>query len=382
MNGMQNKNIRRYAALVTCLLVIVTATSCSKETKAAPTKAEVTLEPGVYTVDNPEVFKLAKVETRQLPNILNANGVVTPDVNRTIHVTSQGSGRVVDLKVRLGDYVKKGQVLLSIYSSDLAGAFSEYQKAVADERLAKKALDRAQLLYSHGAIASKDLEISEDAEEKAQVDVHNTTDHVRLLGGDPAHPSSLIELHAPTSGTIVEQNVAGSEGVKSLDNSPNLFTIADLSQVWVLADVYENDLGDVHIGDPAEIRLNAYRDKVYHGTVSDISRVLDPNLRSAKVRIVLSNPDGSLRPGMYTVSTFRSRKLYDRLVVPSTAIMRLQDKDWLFRKEGPNQFRRIEVHSSGETSDGMQEIQDGVNPGQEVVANALDFLSTVAGQGK
>ncbi|HZR55662.1 MAG TPA: efflux RND transporter periplasmic adaptor subunit [Terriglobales bacterium] len=382
MSGMQNKNNRWYAALLTCLLLIITAASCSKDTKAAPTKTEVTLEPGVYTVDNPEVFKLAKVETRQLPRILNANGAVTPDVNRTIHVTSQGSGKVVDLKVRLGDYVKKGQVLITIYSSDLAGAFSDYQKAVADERLAKKALDRAQLLYSHGAIASKDLEIAEDAEEKAQVDVHNTDDHVRILGGNPAQPSSVIEIHAPTSGTIVEQNVAGSEGVKSLDNSPNLFTIADLSQVWVLCDVYENDLGDVHVGDPAEIRLNAYRDKVYHGTVSDISRVLDPNLRSAKVRIVLSNPDGSLRPGMYTVATFRSRKLNNRLVVPSTAIMRLQDKDWLFRKEGPNQFRRIEVRSSGETSDGLQEIEGAVNASQEVVTNALDFSSAVAGQSK
>ncbi|MCU1298737.1 MAG: Efflux transporter, family, subunit [Acidobacteriaceae bacterium] len=378
----QTKHRRGYSALLACVLLVLAAASCSKDTKAAPTKAEVTLEPGVYTVDNPEVFKLAKVETRQLPNVLNANGAVTPDVNRTIHVTSQGSGKVLDLKVRLGDYVKKGQVLLSIYSSDLAGAFSDYQKAIADERLANKALDRAQLLYSHGAIASKDLEVAEDAEAKAKVDVRNTEDRLRLLGGNPTEPSSLIELHAPTSGTIVEQNVAGSEGVKSLDNSPNLFTIADLSQVWVICDVYENDLGDIHVGDPAEIRLNAYRDKIYHGTISDISRVLDPNLRSAKVRIVLSNPDGSLRPGMYTVSTFRSRKLSSRLVVPSTAIMRLQDKDWLFRKEGPNQFRRIEVHSSGETSDGMQEIQDGVNPGQEVVANALDFSSSVAEQGK
>ena len=382
MMNMQPKNIRRYLSLLACLLLIAAAGSCSKDTKAAPTKTEVTVEPGVYTVDHPELFKLAKVETRQLPNILNANGVVTPDVNRTIHVTSQGSGKVLDLRVRLGDYVKKGQVLLSIYSSDLAGAFSDYQKAVADERLANKALDRAQLLYSHGAIASKDLEVAEDAEAKAKVDVRNTEDRLRLLGGNPTQPSSLIELRAPTSGTIVEQNVAGSEGVKSLDNSPNLFTIADLSQVWVLCDVYENDLGDVHVGDPAEIRLNAYHDRVYHGTISDISRVLDPNLRTAKVRIVLSNPDGSLRPQMYAVSTFRSRKLYNRLVVPSTAIMRLQDKDWVFRKEGPNTFRRIEVHSSGETSDGMQEIEDGVSPGQEIVSNALDFSSTVAGQGK
>ncbi len=94
-------------------------------------------------------------------------------MNNTIHVTSQGSGRVVELKVRLGDYVRKGQILLSIQSSDLAGAFSDYQKAVADERLSQKALDRAQLLYSHGALAEKDLQQADDTEEKAKVDVQN-----------------------------------------------------------------------------------------------------------------------------------------------------------------------------------------------------------------
>src|SRR5205085_7737849 len=130
------------------------------------------------------------------------------------------------------------------------------------------------------------------------------------------------------------------------DNTPNLFTIADLSQVWVLCDVFENDLGEVHVGDTAEIRLNAFPDRMFHGKVADISRVLDPSTRSAKVRIVMPNPDGSLRPGMFSVATFRSRKLTDRIVVPSTAIMRLHDKDWVFRKEGTNQFRKI-AHVAG-----------------------------------
>jgi cobalt-zinc-cadmium efflux system membrane fusion protein len=290
---------------------------------------------------------------------------------------------VVDLKVKLGDYVNKGQVLLSIYSADLTGAFSDYQKALADERLAKKSVDRAQLLYSRGALAEKDLQQAEDLEEKAKVDVQNTEHRVRILGGDPAHPDSLIDLRAPVSGTIVEQNVSGFEGIKSLDNSPNLFTIADLSQVWVVCDVYENDLGQVHLGDPADIRLNAYPDKVYQGNVNDISRVLDPNIRSAKVRIVLPNPDWSLRPNMYAVATFRSRRLQPRLVVPSTAVMRLQDKDWLFRKEGQNQFRKIEVHTQGVTEDGFQQLQDGpLKAGDQIVANALEFSTTVAEQGK
>lgn len=357
--------------------------SCSDPSKGAPTKTEVTVEQGVFNVTHPELFKVVKVDARELPTVLKANGAVTPDVNRTIHVTSQGSGRVVDLRVRLGDNVKKGQVLLSIYSADLAGAFSDYQKAVADERLANKALDRTQLLFSRGAAAQKDFEQAEDAEEKAKVDVQNTDQHIRVLGGDPTRSSSLIELRAPVAGTIVEQNISGFEGVKSLDNSPNLFTIADLSPVWVVCDVFENDLGQVHTGDSAEVRLNAFPDRAFHGKISDISRVLDSNTRSAKARIVLANPDGALRPGMYAVVSFRSRKLQQHVVIPSSSVMRLQDRDWVFRKEGAQTFRQIEVHTAGETEDGLHEIQDGaINPGQEIVTNALEFSAAMAGQGK
>jgi membrane fusion protein, heavy metal efflux system len=379
---MRNTMLLRAAAICGALMIAGMGVSCSSDSKAAPTKSEVTLDPNLYTVDHPELFKLAKVETRNLPTTLNANGNVTPDVNNTIHVTSQGSGRVVELRVRLGDYVKKGEVMLSIHSVDLSSAFSDYQKAVADEHLSQKGLDRAQLLYSHGALAEKDLQQADDTEEKAKLDVQSAEQHVRLLGGDPAHPGSLIVLHAPVSGTIVEQNISGFEGIKSLDNSPNLFTVADLSQVWVVCDVYENDLGGVHMGDTAEIRLNAYPDKIYRGKIADISRILDPATRSAKVRIVLANRDGSLRPGMFAVATFRSRKSQSRIVVPSTAVLRLQDKDWVFRKDSSQQFRRVEVHAMGENSDGMQQIQDGLNAGQEIVANALEFSSAVAEQGK
>jgi membrane fusion protein, heavy metal efflux system len=363
------------AALFPLLMLLL---SCSGDPKAAETKQEISIDPNVFETDHPELFKTTKVTTREMPTVLTANGTVAPDVNRTIHVTSLGGGRVVDLRVRLGDAVKKGQVLLVISSPDLAGAFSDYQKAVADERLSKKGLDRAQLLYDKGAIAEKDLQAAQDTEEKALVDVRTTEQHVRVLGGDPAHPSPQIELKAPVSGTIVEQNIAGFEGIKSLDNSPNLFTIADLSQVWVVCDVFENDLGEVHMGDTAQIRMNAFPDRNYKGTVADISRVLDPSTRTAKVRIVLANPDGVLKPGMFAVATFRSRRVRPALVVPGTAVMRLHDKDWVFRREGQNQFRRIEVHVAGATQDGMQEVSSGVKPDDELVLNALDFSTAVA----
>ena len=302
------------ALLAGVLAIALIGVSCSDNTKAAPTKTEITVDPNLYTIEHPELFKLARVETRELPSTLTANGTVTPDVNRTIHVTSQGSGRVVELKVRLGDYVNKGELLLTVRSTDLASAFSDYQKAVADERLAQKALDRAQMLYSHGALAEKDLQLAEDTTEKAKVDTRTADQHVRILGGDPAHPGSLIELRAPVAGTIVEQNVSGFEGIKSLDNTPNLFTIADLSQVWVVCDVFENDLGEVHVGDAAEIRFNAYPDKGLQR--QDCRHFARPRSQHALGQSAhrAAERDGSLRPGMFAVATFRSRKSHRGIV--------------------------------------------------------------------
>jgi membrane fusion protein, heavy metal efflux system len=376
--GAEHRRFSRWVPFALLLAALCAGMACSKDTPAAASKPPVTVDPDVFDTDHPELFKTVKAETRLLPTLVTANGVVSPDVNRTIHVTSLGSGRVVDLRVKLGDNVKKGQTLLVISSPDLSSAFSDYEKAKADEVLSHKALDRAQTLYDRGAIATKDLETAQDTEDKAKVDLLTAEHHVQILGGDPAHSTPLIDLKAPVSGTIVEQNIAGFEGIKSLDNTPNLFTIADLGQVWVVCDVFENDLGEVRLGDAAEIRLNAFQDHVFKGKVADVSRVLDPNTRSAKVRIVLGNSDGSLRPGMYAVATFRSRKLTERVVVPSTAIMRLHDKDWVFRKEGDKRFRKIAVQADGLAPDGMQEIRDGVKSGDELVTNALEFSTEVA----
>src|SRR5579864_4122618 len=157
--------------LVLLMAVLSASLACSRETPAAASKPPVTLDPDVFDTDHPELFKTAKAETRALPTVVTANGTVSPDVNRTIHVTSLGSGRVVDLKVKLGDTVQKGQTLLVISSPDLAAAFADSQKAKADEVLSRKALDRAQMLYDRGAIAAKDLEVAQDNEDKAQVDL-------------------------------------------------------------------------------------------------------------------------------------------------------------------------------------------------------------------
>ena len=368
----------RWTVAAVLLGAIAVGLGCSNDTPVAASKPLITLDPDVFEAERPDLFKTVKATTRAVPTVVTSNGVVSPDVNRTIRVTSLGSGRVVDLKVKLGDTVQKGQTLLVISSPDLSGAFAEFEKAKADEQLARKGLDRTQMLYDRGAIAAKDLEVAQDTEDKAKVDLEAADHRIRILGADPTRPSPLIELKAPVSGTIVEQNVAGAEGVKSLDNTPNLFTIANLSEVWVVCDVFENDLGAVHVGDSAAIRLNAFPDRVFKGRVADISHVLDPNTRSAKVRIVLPNPDGSLRSGMFAVATFRSRTTTKRVVVPATAIMRLHDKDWVFQKIAANRFRKIAIEADGLAPDGMQEIRSGVKEGDEVVTNALEFSTEVA----
>jgi cobalt-zinc-cadmium efflux system membrane fusion protein len=225
-------------------------------------------------------------------------------------------------------------VLLDINSPDVAAAFSDYQKFRTDEVLAQRQLDRAKMLYSKGAVAQKDLEVAEDAEQKAKVDVQTSVQRLKVLGANVDHPSPIIAIRAPINGTIVEQNITGGTGVKSLDNSPNLFTIADLSRVWVLCDVYENMLAQVHLGDFAEVRLAAYPDRPLRARVSNISRVLDPSTRAAKVRLELNNANHLMRAGMFATAIFRSKKEKLRPVVPASAVLRLHDKDWVFKPEG------------------------------------------------
>ena len=363
--------------LVACLAPWLSS-SCSRGSSAdhpPPVTVEKAPDLTLVEVPDPEQFPLTTVEQRLIYNELKVNGVVTPDVNRSVPVLSLAGGRVVDIRAKLGDDVTKGQVLLRINSPDVSQAFSDYQKAQADEVLARRQQERSETLLARGAIAQRDLEAAEDVEQKAKVDLATAAEHLRVLGADVSHASPIVDVKSPISGTIVEQNITGGTGVRSIDNSPNLFTVADLSRVWVLCDVYENNLSQVRLGDFAEVRLNAYPDQALKGRVSNISRVLDPNTRTAKVRLELDNERRLMRAGMFAGATFRSQSKQLRSVVPAKAVLRLHDKDWVFRAEGGHRFRRIEVQAGRVSSDGFQEVIAGLAPGDQIVANALQFAS-------
>ncbi len=340
-----------------------------------PTTVEHEEDVNVFQAEHAEQFPLVTaVEYRSTSQLL-ATGTVSPDISRSVPVISLATGRVVEVHARLGDTVKKGQVLLRLQSADMSAAFSDYRKAVADEKLAKIQFDRAKLLYDKGAISLNEFQTAEDVENKAQVDVENTTERLRVLGGNVDHPAAVVDIRAPISGVITDQQVTNASGVAGL-GSPNPFTISDLSTVWVLCDVYENDLANVHAGESAEIRLNAYPDNIFTGRISNVGPVLDPTLRTAKVRIEVRNP-GNMRVGMFVTASFHGQKKETRAAVPAAAILHLHDRDWVYLPIGGNRFRRTEVVAGNSLPDKMQEITSGVKPGQQVVGNALVLQNTV-----
>jgi len=344
---------------------------------APPTlRVEKVEDRNLFRVEHPERFALVKATEYVTTSELRVTGTITPDISRTVPVISIASGRVLEIKARLGDVVQKGQLLLRVQSADIANAFSDYQKAMADEKLSRTQLERAQLLYDKGVISLNDLQVAEDTDAKAKVDVKTTAEKLRVLGNPNLdQPSGIVEIRAPVSGVITDQQVTNAAGVAGL-GSPNPFTISDLSSVWVVCDVYENDLSMVHLGEKADIRLNAYPDQVFTGTINNIGPVLDPNNRTSKVRIEVRNP-GFMRPGMFVVATFHGGKRETRAALPATAILHLEDRDWVYVPAGSNSLRRIEVKGGRMLSGNMQEILSGVAVGQEVVSNALEFQNTV-----
>jgi cobalt-zinc-cadmium efflux system membrane fusion protein len=366
-----------------CILIVASVTGLTgcneKQADAAaeaPPAAKVVRDVDVasWAVEHPERYSLATAAEYQAALKLVVTGAVTPDIARTVPVISLATGRVVEIKARLGDQVQKGQVLLRVRSDDINTGFATYQSAVADEVLAKAQWERAQELYKHGAIALNDLEIAKDTEEKARIAEESAAEHLKLLGSTIDHPSGIVDITAPVSGVITDQQVTNAAGVQSLGTNP--FTISDLTYVWVVCDVFENDIPNVKLGDSAEVHLNAYPSMELKGTVSNIGPILDPNIRTAKVRIEVRNP-GVLRVGMFATATFEGRKKEVHTSVPATAILHLHDRDWVYIPSPGNKFRRIEVVSGQSLPNGMQELRSGIGPGQQVVQNILALQNEI-----
>jgi len=357
--------------------VLLTLAGCNTahgdQAAEAPPPANVALAPdaALFSVDHPEQFPLTAAAQHPTTSELVVTGAVTPDISRNIPVVSLASGRVVGIHARLGDTVQKGQLLLTVRSDDVSGGYSNYRMAVADEVLARTQYERSKDLYDHGAIALNDLQVAQDTEDKAKIAVDTLAEHLRLLGNDPDKPAFMVDIFAPVSGVITDQEVTNAAAIQAF-NTPSPFTISDLSTVWILCDVYENDMATVRMGDMADITLNAYPDRKFRGKVSNIGSILDPNIRTAKVRIEVENP-GNMRLGMFVRATFRGQTTEMHTIVPASAILHMHDRDFVYVPAPGNKFRRVEIIGGDLLSDNvnLQEVKSGLQPGQQVVTNAL-----------
>ena len=353
----------------------------AREAAEAPQSQPTVVETGngeVIHVERAARFPIVQVETRQILSTLQVTGSVNPDISREIPVLSLANGRVVALHVGLGDSVHKGQLVMEVQSPDVNTAFDAYRKAVDDEHLTSVTLERDKLLYNKGAIPQTQLEAAQTAEDDSKADLTATEQQLHIYGVDRNHPGDTVRIYAPASGIIIAQNVtnAAAAGVTYAGATGSL-TIADLSHVWVICDVYENDLANVHLGQRADITVNAFPGKTFSGTISDIGAQLDPSLRTAKVRIQVANPGNELRIGMFATATLLGSHPETATAVPATAILQLHDRSYVFLPgSGDGNFRRVQVKLGQSLPGNMVEIQGTVSSGQQVVANALDLQNT------
>ncbi len=379
--------MNRLALIVTsfCASVSFLMTGCEGKVDAqqnvvastgpTPTPVEPDLDADNFKVDHPERFPLVTAGERIAAPELNVTGVVNPDVSRQVPVPSLATGRIVEIDARLGDEVKKGQLLFKVRSNDVATAFSNYRQAVKNEELAKIQLDRANVLFEHGAIPKSAQEIAQNAEDDNLVVLETAKEQLGLLGVDPNHPTGIVEVFAPVSGTITDQQITNQSGVQAL-TPPNPFTISDLSHVWIICDVWENNMAQVHMGEYADIHLVAYPNRVLKARISNILPIVDPNIRTAKVRLEVENP-GLMRIGMFVTATFHGETKEKLAAVPATAILHLHDREWVYIPLENGRFKRLEVTAGNMLPDNMQAIIRGIEPGARVVSKALVLQNTV-----
>jgi cobalt-zinc-cadmium efflux system membrane fusion protein len=342
---------------------------------AVPTTVQPDLDTDNFKVDHPEQFPLATAGEHIAAPELNVTGVVNPDVSRQVPVPSLATGRIVEIDARLGDEVKKGQLLFKVRSPDVAGAYSNYLQAVKNEELTKLQLDRANILYENGAIPRSTQEVAQNAEDDNVVVLEAAKEQLGLLGLDANHSTGTVQVFAPVDGTITDQEITNQSAVQSY-STPTPFTISDLSHVWIICDVWENNMSQVHIGEYADIHLVAYPDRVLKARIANILPIIDPNIRTAKVRLEVENP-GLMRIGMFVTATFHGENMEKHATVPATAILHLHDREWVYTPLGNGRFRRLEVVAGDTLPGNIQEVNSGLTPGDQVVERALVFQNTV-----
>jgi cobalt-zinc-cadmium efflux system membrane fusion protein len=333
----------------------------------------------LFTVPQEQMphVQVVDVAKQAISRELHLTGAVSYNAFKTTPVFSAVGGPVHEILVSPGQNVTAGQTLLTVNSPDYSMDRSAYLKARDAYQLADKQYQRSKDLYEHKAIAEADMQAAESARTQAQADMESSADALRVLGiNDPETlvknpPSAQVPLLAPVSGEVTDRLVGPGQLLQA--GATQCFTISDMNSVWVLVNVYQNDLAAIRVGDPVDITTDAYPDK-FHGKISYVAATVDPNTRTLQARIVTENPGEKLKNNMYVNATVRAGTIQNALVVPDDSVLRdTENQPFVYKQVSGNQFARQAV-TLGDSIAGKTQILSGLNPGDRVVAEGGVFL--------
>lgn len=323
-------------------------------------------------------IQIVTVTPSTLTRTLRLTGAVAYNGFATTPVITQVSGPVSRIVVSPGQTVRQGQPLLYVASPDFSQLRATYMKANDAFKLANREYARAKDLYDHHAIAEKDLVAAETARNQAEADLQASSQALHVLGfkspdqAVQAGVSPELPVRAPIGGEVVERLVAPGQVIQA--GATQTFTISNMSTVWVLANVYQQDMPYVRVGDPVTISTDSYPGTDFHGKISYIAAALDPTTRTLQARIDVKNPQEKLKNNMYVTAQVQAGQLKNAITVPNSAVLRnAENEPFVYTVAGQNQFAMRSV-SIGQSTEQTTEITSGLAPGDQVVANGSLFL--------
>jgi cobalt-zinc-cadmium efflux system membrane fusion protein len=364
------------------LAAILALAACNNNSKTAEAANPNSGGSLLFTVPAEQMshLQVVTVQPTTLRRVLRLSGAVAFNAFRTTPVITQVSGPVSRMVAQPGEVVRKGQPMLYLASPDYSQLRANYLKARDAFDLSDKNYARSKDLYAHNAIAERDLQAAESARTQAQADMVAAQQALTIIGisnpetviSKPASPE--IPLLAPIGGEVVERLVSPGQVVQA--GNTQCFTISDMSTVWVLANVFQDDLAYVHVGDPVTITTTTYPGEEFRGKISYVSEGLDPASRTVQARVVTQNPGRRLKKDMYVTVTVAAGAIKNALAVPDSAVLRDEENEpfvYVAVNQANHQFARRMV-KLGESNHGMSQILDGLKPGEQVVGDGSLFL--------
>jgi len=317
-------------------------------------------------------IQVAQVNLESVQNEVAVPAKVQADPEHVVRIYPPVSGRLISLNVRPGDAIRAGQIVAIIESSDAASARADYDKTRIEAQRSEQAERRAVLLLQHEVMSQKDYEDIKAQAESAKSDLARTEQRLRMLGLSSSSASDRVAIRSPRNGVVTEIGAANGELSKSLDNANSIATIADLSSVWVVGDLYEKDLSLASRGTPTKITLAALPDRNWNSTISNVSDVLDPNTRTLKIRVVLPNPAHQLKPEMFATIHLVGRR-QQLMTVPTTAVLHEGNNAFVMVKKSDGTYEKRSVTIANSQSD-KTEIASGLRPGETIVTSGAELL--------